>query len=260
MFYVQTKCAAVETVSAETEAPAGDCHVGADAPPRNDIVGSACKAGVPAATVMKSLSEEELAAINRYTRRALTAEEVYTFPVTLCNDQPDRDCERFSVDCLEGLAPLFEGRTILFDHSWSAKGQTARIYATEVVEEGGVTKLTAKIYMPRLPETEHLVSLIDSGILKEISVGCAVGKTTCSICGENYCSCDHRRGMTYDGEVCYVILSEPTDAYEASFVAVPAQPEAGVQKAAERQTMSITDAERAKARLRIEKLRFGGIV
>ena len=43
--------------------------------------------------------------------------------------------------------------------------------------------------------------------------------------------CGHQGGRRYDGKLCYFTLREPTDAYEWSFVAVPAQRKAGVIKA-----------------------------
>ncbi len=52
---------------------------------------------------------------------------------------------------------------------------------------------------------------------------------SCSICGRE--SCDHQPGKLYGDELCYMTLSQPTDAYEWSFVAVPAQRRAGVIKA-----------------------------
>ena len=64
------------------------------------------------------LAEEELAAINQFSRRALTAEEVYTFAVRLCDNQTDRDQEYFDRPALEKLAELFVGKTGIFDHSW----------------------------------------------------------------------------------------------------------------------------------------------
>ena len=42
--------------------------------------------------------------------------------------------------------------------------------------------------------------------------------------------CDHIKGKKYNGEVCHYILEDPVDAYEWSFVAVPAQKEAKVIK------------------------------
>ena len=52
----------------------------------------------------------------------------------------------------------------------------------------------------------------------------------CSVCGSEYGSCGHQKGEYYDGVLCCVILKEPVDAYEFSFVAVPAQRDAGVLK------------------------------
>lgn len=36
--------------------------------------------------------------------RGLAAEEVYTFAARVCDDQPDRDNERFTVQCQNKLA------------------------------------------------------------------------------------------------------------------------------------------------------------
>ena len=78
---------------------------------------------------------EELAEINRFARTPLTAEEVYCFAVRLCDNEVDRDFERFDAGTLSALGDLFVGKTGLFDHRWSAEGQTARIYRTELVTE-----------------------------------------------------------------------------------------------------------------------------
>lgn len=53
-------------------------------------------------------------------------------------------------------------------------------------------------------------------------------KSVCGICGKE--SCSHQKGREYSGKLCSRVLEEPTDAYECSFVAVPAQREAGVRK------------------------------
>ena len=49
------------------------------------------------------VSGEDLEQINTLTRRALKAEEVYTFAVRLCDNEIDRDMERFDEDTLEEL-------------------------------------------------------------------------------------------------------------------------------------------------------------
>ena len=88
--------------------------------------------------------------------------------------------------------------------------------------------IKAWAYMLRGEKTDALIREIEGGIKKEVSVGCAVKKSICSVCGKDYGSCEHRKGEQYGGQLCTAVLCEPTDAYEFSFVAVPAQKAAGV--------------------------------
>lgn len=188
--------------------------------------------------VMKSsvATDEDMAQINRYTRREYKPDEVYTFSIVMCDNEVDRDFERFSISALEKLKELFLGKTCILDHERKSANQTARIYATAIERERGrvtqcgeeYTRLTAKAYLPKTPKTAETVELIESGILKEVSVSCSVKKSVCSICGSEHCT--HQKGREYSGRLCCKILDEPTDAYECSFVAVPAQREAGVRK------------------------------
>ena len=172
----------------------------------------------------------QLEAINAQAKAELTAEQVYVFSVRLCDDQIDRDGERFDTAALPVLAKMFVGKTGIVDHKWSASGQVARIFETQVVCEDGVTYIKAWAYIRRGGNAEEIIADIEAGIKKEISVGCAMGRAVCSICGGEYGGCGHQKGEHYDGALCCVILKEPMDAYEFSFVAVPAQREAGVIK------------------------------
>ena len=173
----------------------------------------------------------QLEAINALSKAELTAEQVYVFSLRLCDDQADRDFERFDTEALAGLARLFIGKTGILDHQWSAGNQVARIFETEVVREDRVSYIKAWAYIRRGGRVEELIADIEAGILKEVSVGCAMGMAVCSVCGSEYGTCGHRKGEHYDGQLCCAILREPMDAYEFSFVAVPAQREAGVLKA-----------------------------
>ena len=176
--------------------------------------------------------EARLAKINAYARTPLTAEAVYCFRVRLCDDRPDRDFERFDTAALPRMAELFRGKTGICDHQWSADRQVARIFDTQVVrEDDGASCLMAEAYVLRTERNADLIADIEGGIKKEVSVGCAMARSYCSVCGAEYGSCAHRKGVTYDGKLCLAVLSEPTDAYEFSFVAVPAQKGAGVLKA-----------------------------
>ena len=190
-------------------------------------------AGVPA--------EEELALINRFARTPLRAEEVYTFHLRLCDNEVDRDWERFD-DGGAGrtLGELFLGKSGIFDHQWSAQGQTARIYRTQVVREpapqvtaagDGYCWLKAWAYLLRTEKNagpdrgdrgghqeggQRGVQRGPAGVLRLRRGGGrllphAGAAATGSSCASRSCA-------------------DPTDAYEWSFVAVPAQRQAGVLK------------------------------
>lgn len=183
----------------------------------------------------------EMEHINAYSRKELCEDDVYIFTVTLCDNDIDRDFERFTKETLDGLCELFCGKAGIFDHNMRAEGQSARIFRTwveEVPEKktadgNSYFRLRARAYMVRTENNKALIDEIDGGIKKEVSVGCAVEKVTCSVCGADMKThgCEHIKGRTYGDKLCFGILSEPYDAYEWSFVAVPSQREAGVTKA-----------------------------
>lgn len=193
-----------------------------------------------AGTAVGAPDEEALGLIARFTRSTPKAEDLYTFTVTLCDNEIDRDNERFSVEALQTLSELFVGVTGIFDHSMKSADQTARIYKTQVIrDESKLTSygepyvhLKAWCYMLRTPKNQELIDEIEGGIKKEVSVSCSVQAKLCSFCGHDLRSheCSHAVGETVNGKLCHAILSEPTDAYEWSFVAVPAQKNAGVSK------------------------------
>lgn len=186
------------------------------------------------------VSAEELELINGYTRRNLNADEVYVFSVVLCDNDVDRDGERFTVESLFALEKLFVGKTGIFDHNPSAKNQTARIFSCSVEAVGGKKtalgddyfRLKARAYLPKSEKNSDVILALDSGIIKEVSVGCAVEKIVCSICGENSDICPHTKGEKYGSKICCGEMINPYDAYEWSFVAVPSQKAAGVTKSA----------------------------
>lgn len=193
----------------------------------------AVSSGVPTAV--------QLEAINALTKTAMTAEQVYVFSLRLCDDQTDRDGERFDTAALPTLAKLFIGKTGIADHKWSSDSQVARIFAAEVVKEDGVSYIKAWAYIRRGGHADEVIADIEAGIKKEVSVGCAMGRAICSVCGSEYGSCGHIKGEYYDGQLCCAILKEPMDAYEFSFVAVPAQPHAGVLKGLGRGQRTLKD-------------------
>ena len=188
--------------------------------------------GVPAA--------EDMELISHYARKTPDAKDIYIFTVTLCDNEVDRDNERFSLDCITALKDMFTGVTGIFDHSMKSSDQTARIYKTQVVTDDSritssgeaYTRLKAWCYMLRTEKNRSLIEEIDAGIKKEVSISCSVKSRICSVCGKDMRThdCPHIQGETVNGKVCHAVLCDPTDAYEWSFVAVPAQRNAGVSK------------------------------
>lgn len=178
--------------------------------------------------------------INKFTRREFSEDELYIFSVILCDNDVDRDFERFSDNALETIAEKFIGKTGVFDHNPSASNQNARIFDTEVItDETRMTKtnepykyVKAYAYMIRTDENKNLIAEIDGGIKKEVSISCSASSRLCSVCGSNLSEnqCGHVKGQMYGNTLCYTILDDITDAYEWSFVAVPAQVNAGVTK------------------------------
>lgn len=224
-------------------------------------------------TVFKTAAPgpEDLALISAQARRELNADEVYTFALRLCDNDIDRDMERFSDEALDELAGLFLGAPGIFDHCWSAKGQTARLYKTEVVAEPEKVTVDGRpyrylkgwAYMMHTEENAPLITEIDGGIKREVSVGCSVETVACSICGRPLEQCRHEKGRRYDGRLCHGVLDGAADAYEWSFVAVPAQKGAGVVKSkrygGQEPPQDDGKALRtAKAQLELEKIRYGG--
>lgn len=208
------------------------------------------------------LDRNELEAIHAMSRKELAPEEVYAFAVRLCDNEVDRDGERFPEETLAQLAGLFQGKSGIFDHQWSARGQTARIYRTELVREEGILTqagepycyLKGYAYMLRTEGNRDLIAEIEGGIKKEVSVGCAVERSVCSICGEDIQTCPHEKGESYGGQLCWADLVGAKDAYEWSFVAVPAQKNAGVIKSM-KGDMERLEREAALGRKYLELLR-----
>ena len=203
------------------------------------------------------LSPNEMAMINEYALSPLEPEEVFAFKVSMAGNDLDRDFEIFPYATLQKFALLFVGRTVVKDHDHRSDNQIARIYATNLVEgepmrmtKGGeiYTELIAKCYMVKTASNADLIAEIKAGIRKEVSLGCRIGKAICSICSKDnvksYCS--HFPGKEYKGETCYFSLEEPTDAYELSFVAIPAQQHAGTVKSYGEKPYSAEEVEAAE--------------
>lgn len=131
----------------------------------------------------------DIGLINQYSKKELAPDEVYAYSLILCDNDEDRDGERFTNKTLDALAPMFLGKTGIFDHWRSAEKQHSRIYRTSVEKAGEMNSLgeplstlRADAYMLRTDDTKPIIDAIEGGILKEVSVSCRVKECNCSIC------------------------------------------------------------------------------
>jgi len=193
----------------------------------------------------QDVSDEDLKKINKFALSPLTKEEVFTFKIIMGdNEIDDRNYEPFNLNALKDLKKLYIGKTMIKDHRRLADNQIARVYDTELLEDESkitgsgerFTKLIAKAYMIKTASNADLISEIKAGIKKEVSTGCRPKHAYCSICGTDNTKsyCPHWGGREYDTKdgkkMCYFTLDGAKEAFEVSFVAVPAQPRAGTTK------------------------------
>lgn len=189
-----------------------------------------------AKNVIGAPTSEDMQLINSFALKELKLDEVFCFSVILCDNDIDRDFERFDEKALKALEKLFVGKTGILNHSMKSEDQSCRTYKTELITDNSkktadglaLMCLKAWCYTVRSEKNNSMIRDIESGIKKEVSISCASKSRICSICGEKNCS--HIAGRQYDGKVCYKTITDICDAYEWSFVAVPAQRNAGVTK------------------------------
>jgi hypothetical protein len=196
------------------------------------------------------VTDADLKKINKYTLSPVSAEDVFIFKATIAdNEQDDRNHMPFNLKALQDLRKLYPGKTMLKDHMRVADNQIARVYDTELVQDANKqtelgelhTELVAKIYMIKTDSNKDLIAEIIGGIKKEVSTSTVPEKMVCNICGvdnmKDYCR--HWPGREYDvadntgksaKRRCKMLLHGAKEAYELSFVAVPAQPRAGTHK------------------------------
>ena len=153
----------------------------------------------------------DLALINSVAHKNYSAGEVYIFSVVLCDNDVDKDFEYFDSDALEKLAGMFVGVMGSYDSDPFKENQNPRIYrcrteklpTNQTAYGAEYVRLVADAYIPVSEANKNLISTIDSGIKKEASIGCGIGKCSCSICGENMRTggCKHKKGKIYNGKM-----------------------------------------------------------
>ena len=75
---------------------------------------------------LSDVSAEDLELINRQSLKKLSADDIFTFSVILCDNEIDRDFEVFSDGALKNLEKLFIGKTGILNHSNRSEDQICR--------------------------------------------------------------------------------------------------------------------------------------
>lgn len=171
-------------------------------------------------------------------------EDLFTYKVILCDNMVDRDIEMFSHNALQQITDKFIGVIGIADHNPTIKNNHSRIYMTELNTDerkqndfgDAYESVIAYAYTLNNDKNKDFIQEIKSGLLKEVSIGFDNFKRTCSVCGNTLYSgeCVHCLGQVYeiDGKdiKCVGVIDTINDAYEWSFVSIPAQRKAGVTK------------------------------
>ena len=169
-------------------------------------------------------------------------DELFTYKVVLCDNLVDRDFEMFSHKALENVVERFKGVVGIEDHNPTVKNNHSRIYKTELVTDTSRQNefgddyecVVAYAYTLNNDKNKDLIDEIKSGLKKEVSIGFENLTKVCSICGKSVFGCGHIIGHEYDCDknkkLCVGIIDSVDDAYEWSFVSIPAQRGAGITK------------------------------
>lgn len=178
--------------------------------------------------------ENDLRLIRAMVGAETAADDLYVRSMVLCTGDYDRDYERFTDDVLEQFARSIVGKSLLIGHRHDSAPE-GLFYRAEVVERPGATRaLKAWFFMPRTEGNEHVRRLMDTGVLRYVSIGFRAEKLVCDVCGRNMlsASCGHIAGREYDGRVATGSWTGAAEAVEGSLVYLGSQYDAMLTKGA----------------------------
>jgi hypothetical protein len=179
-------------------------------------------------------ADDALTAINRFTRRSVTAEEVFIGRASLANDLHDKSGERFPPAYLERFAETIIGAPVLEAHDKKRSGVGKWFGAAVEKDAAGYSHLITDFY---LDARSDLARRVDLGIASDVSIGVMVpkGARACDLCGKAYDGgCTHNVLEEYAGKVCTLTYGgdlKRVRAIEGSFVGIGCQHGAQVMRA-----------------------------
>lgn len=166
-----------------------------------------------------------------------TTEEIgKTYNAVVYTDDVDRDGEKATHDFLVELAEKLTDMPLTKNHDWSdVDSIVGRIISGQVIKDGNTECVSIILHVV----DNNAIEKIDNGLYKGLSVGFEAEK-------EN-------------GDKGVVLLTHCTDAYEVSFVTVPAVPKASIKiksfKLKGEKTMTFKGFKRKKAIAKFPELK-----
>ena len=131
----------------------------------------------------------------------------------------------YEPNCLKESVPLWTnpyGIPIIYHHKEQDSKIIGRVKAVEFIKESARTKTPALGFIFAIGDKEGKEGVLN-GTLSTLSIGARAKDLRCSICGKNIAKdgfCEHQRGRTYDGKVCYWVVKK-IEPKEISYVIVP---------------------------------------
>lgn len=136
-----------------------------------------------------TISDDQLAMINKFSLVELTADQVYARKIRLANNAIDRDVERFSEKLLEDFVKTLPGKSLLLGHKRDGTGEglffsaeiekmsleaARKVTGEELHLPDGMKEiwfLNTWFYTVKLPSLEDFLVKIDAGINRHASIG-----------------------------------------------------------------------------------------
>lgn len=131
----------------------------------------------------------------------------------------------YEPDCLKESVPLWTQpyeRPVIMHHNERDGVIIGRIKAVEYTDKQTRSGTPALVFTTNIPHEEGKKG-IKNGTLSTVSIGAIAHDVRCSICGTNIAEdglCEHEKGETYNGQLCYWIIKK-MEPKELSYVIVP---------------------------------------
>ena len=177
----------------------------------------------------------------------------FIFTAEISNDLLDSHFTHMSESTLRNYTEdANRGVAFLKGHNWHELPVGYSVQAT--LEEGDKKRVVADFYTVRgMAETDDLIKRMQTGLLRDVSVGFHGGEMTCDICKRDFWDCTHWPGLKYeekDGDTVRTVLAtytiENARLSEVSGVFDGSTPDAMILKAERFAAAGLLDAKQTE--------------